>query len=276
MKVDAEKGNGVDLAEQFHVRGYPTTVFVNADGKEIDRVVGYLPVEKWLDEIQRIDQGKNTYASLEKKLEESPNNVDVLMRFAKKVRERNRQSERIPKIWNQVQELSQQGSENYVTAVYKVAEYDAMTQGNPEPLKVFLNEYPEASQRSGAWQTLVRIYRSQKKTDQEATAFRRATDEAIEAGKASPGLLNSYAWRMAELETNLQDALDKAEKAVELVGGEDPKTQAQIMDTKAEVLWKLDRVQEAVQVINKCIELAPEDDYFQKQKSKFLGESAEA
>jgi len=276
MKIDAEKGSGVDLAEQYNIRGYPTTVFVDADGNEIDRVVGYLPVKRWIGEIRRIDDGKNTYATLERKLEQNPDDADVLMRFAEKVRERNRQSERIPELWNRIKELTDPGSENHVTAVYKIAEYNAMTQGDPEPLKAFLEEYSEASQRSNAWQGLVRIYRGQENEEMEAQAFKNTTDEALAQGEASPGLLNSYAWRMAEMEINLKDALKKADQAVEFVGTEDPQSRAQIMDTKAEVLWKMNRVQDAVQVINQCIELQPEDDYFQKQKSKFLEDASEA
>ena len=38
-KVDAEKGEGVDIAKKFAVRGYPTMVFIK-DGKEVARLVG--------------------------------------------------------------------------------------------------------------------------------------------------------------------------------------------------------------------------------------------
>ncbi|NIR93225.1 MAG: tetratricopeptide repeat protein [Gammaproteobacteria bacterium] len=51
----------------------------------------------------------------------------------------------------------------------------------------------------------------------------------------------------------------------------DAATRAQIMDTEAEVLWKLGRTAEAIEVISRCIELQPDDPYFQEQKNKFQG-----
>jgi len=41
------------------------------------------------------------------------------------------------------------------------------------------------------------------------------------------------------------------------------------MDTEAEVLWKLGKYGKAINVIDKCILLQPEDDYYQTQKEKF-------
>ena len=64
----------------------------------------------------------------------------------------------------------------------------------------------------------------------------------------SPGVLNSYAWRMAEIETNMEDALQKVKRAVQLAAV-DPQRQANIIDTEAEVLWKLKRFDEAIEAI---------------------------
>ena len=75
---------------------------------------------------------------------------------------------------------------------------------------------------------------------------------------------------MTQLEQNLEDALIKIRQAVELVIDESADTRAGLIDTEAEVLWKLGRIEEAVAVINKCIDLQPEDNYFKEQKEKFL------
>ena len=32
MKIDAEKGEGIDLAKQYGVRGFPTIIFANDKG----------------------------------------------------------------------------------------------------------------------------------------------------------------------------------------------------------------------------------------------------
>ena len=85
----------------------------------------------------------------------------------------------------------------------------------------------------------------------------------------SPGVLNSYAWRMAEIETNLKDALQKIKLAVQLAA-DDLQRQANIIDTEAEVLWKLKRFDEAIEAIERAIVIAPENQYFRDQKEKFI------
>ena len=85
----------------------------------------------------------------------------------------------------------------------------------------------------------------------------------------SPGMLNSYAWRMTELELNLKDALEKVKWAVELTA-DTPPTQANIIDTEAEVLWKLKRYDEAIEAIDRAINIDPDSDYFREQREKFL------
>ena len=46
--------------------------------------------------------------------------------------------------------------------------------------------------------------------------------------------------------------------------------QANILDTKAEVLWKLGKNDEAVKIIEMAIQLNPDNDYFIEQKDKLI------
>lgn len=39
-KFDAENGEGIEVAKSFAVKGYPTMLILNADGKEVGRIVG--------------------------------------------------------------------------------------------------------------------------------------------------------------------------------------------------------------------------------------------
>ena len=87
-----------------------------------------------------------------------------------------------------------------------------------------------------------------------------------ESDPENPGTLNSYAWRMTELKLNLEDALIKARKGVEL---SDDDGKPMILDTEAEVLWLMGKPQEAIDVINRAIEMDPEDDYYKEQLEKF-------
>jgi thiol:disulfide interchange protein len=51
VKLNAEK-DGRPEADRFGVRGYPTIVFLDATGKEIGRIPGYLEADGFLQELE--------------------------------------------------------------------------------------------------------------------------------------------------------------------------------------------------------------------------------
>ncbi|MCI6412151.1 MAG: thioredoxin domain-containing protein [Butyricimonas virosa] len=53
LKVDAEKGEGVELAKKYQVKAYPTFVVLKADGTEVYRTSGARPAEEFVDKIRR-------------------------------------------------------------------------------------------------------------------------------------------------------------------------------------------------------------------------------
>ena len=79
MKIDAEKGEGIELAKQFGIRGFPTIVFANEKGEEIDRIVGYMPPEPFLKELNRIQSGKNTLPALLEDFQQNPSKFSTLV-----------------------------------------------------------------------------------------------------------------------------------------------------------------------------------------------------
>ena len=72
-KIDAEKGEGPDLAKKYGVKGFPTIVFVNSDGTEIDRIYGYLPAEQFIVKMKDYNNGVNTFGAIKKMLDADPN-----------------------------------------------------------------------------------------------------------------------------------------------------------------------------------------------------------
>ncbi|MGO4709461.1 thioredoxin family protein [Chryseobacterium sp. 2TAF14] len=41
-KIDMEKGEGIDLAKKYNVKVFPTYLFINGDGEEVHRTIGYV------------------------------------------------------------------------------------------------------------------------------------------------------------------------------------------------------------------------------------------
>ncbi len=52
VKVDGDKSR--DLVRKYNIKGYPTTLFLNEKGVPIERVVGYLPPDRFADKMKAI------------------------------------------------------------------------------------------------------------------------------------------------------------------------------------------------------------------------------
>ncbi|MCU0445467.1 MAG: thioredoxin fold domain-containing protein [Microscillaceae bacterium] len=52
-KIDAERGEGVEVAEKYKVKSYPTVLFFNAEGKLIGRETGYMDQEHFLYVLEK-------------------------------------------------------------------------------------------------------------------------------------------------------------------------------------------------------------------------------
>ena len=63
--------------------------------------------------------------------------------------------------------------------------------------------------------------------------------------------------------------MEKINIALSIIG-QNEKGIANIIDTKAEILWKMGKTSEAIEVINEAILYDPTNTYYQEQKNKFI------
>ena len=50
--IDCEKGEGIEVAKRYNVRGYPTFKVVNGKGEELECFIGYEGPEKWVSSVE--------------------------------------------------------------------------------------------------------------------------------------------------------------------------------------------------------------------------------
>lgn len=83
FKIDMEKGEGPELKNKFSVRAYPTFLFLDGDGKEINRIVGGdSDADKFLESV---DDGIGTLSlsSLAKRYEGGERDTTFLLSYLK-------------------------------------------------------------------------------------------------------------------------------------------------------------------------------------------------
>ena len=54
IKIDMEKGEGINIARELRIQGYPTFVILNSNGKEIGRIVGGAPAEQMIQKVEAL------------------------------------------------------------------------------------------------------------------------------------------------------------------------------------------------------------------------------
>jgi thiol-disulfide isomerase/thioredoxin len=70
VKVNAEKGEGIELAKRIGVEAYPTMFFIDPEtGRVIHAIVGYRSEEELLDEVRQLEQS-GKYGGLQRMREE--------------------------------------------------------------------------------------------------------------------------------------------------------------------------------------------------------------
>ena len=301
-KIDAEKNNGPQQKKKYRVKGYPTILLLDSEGNEIDRIIGYRPPEEFFNELNRIKNRENTLSDLITRYKQSINNSSVKIDLAEKYILMNLPDsarlllDNIYSFQKKKHQLDFSVSFNLSQLYYKIRSLDRSIEildqivesgVDSSDIAYFfrllykskrssdidaLLEYAELSEnidrkQKSYWQ-IIRILKKHKRDPSlEAELYLKVIDLYTSDYKYLPSLLNSFSWRMTELEKNLDIALVKINKALEY--GEDIK----ILDTKAEVLWKLNRSEEAVEIIEKCILSDPQNKYYKDQKKKFLSAS---
>jgi thiol:disulfide interchange protein len=50
VKLDAER-EGRDAARRYRVQGFPTILFLDAEGREVGRIPGFMPAAPFLEEL---------------------------------------------------------------------------------------------------------------------------------------------------------------------------------------------------------------------------------
>lgn len=234
----------------------------------MDRIFGYAPPDEFLSEMQRIAAGDSTFESWRQQVAEDPEDLKAQLALAAAYESRNMFPE-IVAAGRKIAGLADPDSPEAARGRFVIAWGQAYLDTLPEPLLELVRQDPDSPFAHDIFEDLVMIYRARKDTLNEVRAFEERIRRAIEADIITYSMLNGYAWRMTRFDMNLEDALEKVILAVDMAKTADTEVRANIMDTHAEVLWKLGRVAEAIQVIDRCIELDPEREYFKEQKAKF-------
>jgi tetratricopeptide (TPR) repeat protein len=312
VQIDAEgEDGGAELAEKFSVEGYPTFVVVNHDAETVARWWGYDNPDGFTRMLRTSASDLTTIAEKTVRLERTPTASDaVVLGYYHWTREEIAEA---AGLFQRAVELADpedgyeyeltmvmsRGVDDEIFTVDEVRTAAASALAAPgledgeivdiaqtmasllladEPAAVL--PYVEAAIKATEGSEDPALVKGRAGLEithalatgdaERAVALKRATlDEGWEEDSEA---LNSFAWWCFEHEVNLEEAETLARKGAEIA--EDDASKAMIIDTVAEIVNLRGDRDEAVALMKQAVELDPDNEYFQKQVSRFAGELA--
>jgi len=305
FKTDAEK-EGLDLANTFGVKVYPTFVVADEQGVTLDRWAGY-EKEHFLTRSDRALADPTSMDTKAARYEKTPNAKDAntlaeyhdslgeypeavrLYRYAARLDpSTDHRMDILTAVYYGVRKDKFQladltAAADEVLASKQAEEADlcftagfvtevAQQKENPEAAVPYLKAVMERTEASS--DEMVQDLRRDLLPDY-ALIVLKDQDKAIAYKKASmpegwmekPSQLNSYAWWCFENKLSLPEAYDLAKKGVDL--SEPGPDRAMILDTLAEICNAMDDCRQALEIMQQAAADNPNNKHYQKQLKRF-------
>ena len=264
IKIDAWHDTlGQKLFKKYNGYAIPLLMFIDSSGAEIERVVGYKSPDEFIVIINNVVNNTNTFSNLFLKYSSGSIEPDLVKQLSFKSEIRNDSL-----LSGELYGLILAQKENFDLKTIERAEFYfakiKAKNGDLSQINLFIERFSESDKIQDAYRVIINYYKSEKNIDMEIKTHQKL----VSIYPDNPSMLNSYAWRMTELNKELEDALKKIDKALDLT----PHTQSSfpnILDTKAEVLWKMGMFDEAIKIIEEAILINSESAYYKEQKLKF-------
>lgn len=265
IKVDGETPDGERLVARHHVVGYPTVLFLDPAGEEIDRIFGYLAAPEFAAAMRDYRAGRNTVADLKDRLRSRPGDLQLTFDLGRRLAIRGERDE-AERLLGRVRKADRANKEGLASqAMLVLGNYLHLRGGKRyalalETLTELRKTWPDSPEAKGALYPIARALHGLHR-DAEALASLQAS---IDADPNDVGAYNAFAWFCFKEDVDRPRGIEVARAGL----ARNPKD-AGLWDTLAELYHATGRRDEAIEAGRKAQEIDPADDYFRTQLAKY-------
>jgi thioredoxin-related protein len=267
-KFDAENGEGIELAKKFDIKGYPTLIFIDGDGNEVDRMYGTFTAQEFLEFIKGINSGTGTINSMKASLVKNPDDVKMNYELSRRYGNLEMSKEAEP-LYKKIIALDPDNKYGYTD----IAEFQlAMFNKDDTKVQSLLNKYPSSGGVKDA-----KIFLLEKNMEAKDIAKCQdclndllknfGTDELAKYQIGSYYLYqaSNMLRDTAKLNDDVrQEALNAVDKSLEYFTGVFVCSGQRM---KSEIYYQMKNKEQALASINKALSIWDRDAY-RKQKAK--------
>jgi len=265
VKYDAEKDEGEVLAKKFKVRAYPTLVLLDPSGNEVDRFVGYLDPEDFLQTIEGYEKGIGTVGFYEEELKKNPNDVETMYELGMKHADAVR-SEDAKILLEKVIELDPDTDKK--AEIWSRLGYVMYSDDRYEEAvgyyTMLIKQFPDTKDQDEALQMLAYVYYKMNREKDSLASYMKY----LKLHPDDPGAMNGFAWFCAKRKFGFEEALPVALKAADLSDRD-----SGILDTLAELYYAMEDYGNAIKIGEEALSKEPDDQYLKDQLVKFRAAS---
>ena len=264
VKIDAEKGEGRKLAQRYMVSSFPTVLFIDPSGQEIDRLVAAYPPQPFLSEAAAVVAGSSPLQAGMKALEKNWT-PEVAAQAANVLAQRHDTARLRPLVVRYVTEDADSGAPDtalqLLTLLAALEDFEGKL--NPETADLVATYLTRVANDPRRGALAIFLGREQVRRGETAAAKTLATTTLAALGDASP-----YApelWSVvgaAEKKGGKRDAAIAAFRraaALAEAAGVPPSTRGEKQMALAEALADAGKVDEAKAALKAALERWPND-----------------
>lgn len=267
LHVDAEKGEGPELAERYHVQAFPTVLVLEPTGVEKGRIVDFLPAKELLAALTKISEGGNVLAELADEVEDHPDDLAKRQALAHAYLLAADAESAAPHMETVLlgdprNELGLASRVMYDRALFVTHKLEGDSDGAIAQFHELQRRFPESKDAVRAYRHIGRLH---CKSGREAEAV-ASLQAMVATNPEDPSLASSFGWFSFRQKCGVEEGLAAVTKAIALAP-EDP----DLRYVQSELLHLLDRDDEALAAIRKASELEPKTAFYRRMVRRFEG-----
>jgi tetratricopeptide (TPR) repeat protein len=252
-KVDAEKGEGIALAQRYRIDAYPTLVVVDPAGTEVARETGYRPADRLRRFLDDVRSGRGTISGLEKMvLKKDGNTFENRVALGEKYAEVGR-AEEAREQFDRALEIDPADPGHRASELLLTIARGRSQAGNPgaaiADAATFLTRFPDSPRRVEALAIKAQGQAEEAQKDSAVATYR----QILLLSPEDPGAMTAFARFCAVNGAGLDEALAVSTKAVDATGGKD----ADALDGLAEVHAARGEYDDAVSTEERALDASP-------------------
>jgi len=263
MKIDGEKGEGLDLVKKFNVSSYPTVILLDKEGKEIDRIVGFGSSEHFMLTVRRYLAGERTLSWYHSEFEKNGNNPKFAYALTRKYKDRD-DYDKVAIYSQKILEIDPDDKTGFgEEARFNIARASARN-GDVSNLKAFNEGLTNDSKfQARSYSLIVNFY--VKNDDRENVL--KTYEDAIIRMSDNAGTMNDYAWHILsrKIVSHYARGIEVAERALKLKPGSDA-----IWDTLGQLHFANGNAEAAIKAMKKASELKPDKKSYKEHIARYM------